>query len=152
LKSLSEKGASFEEIKSMVDICFDALDTYGKTPEQVHSIVKLFCTVFEGYPISKVRDAFRQWVKTSNKFPTPADIEKIINPPVIEWKPDWAAYTALKRRIQNDWYYPLSDEREFLRKCEEYAYRRASPAEDTAPVEQEARRLMLTNQQTKEEQ
>lgn len=65
--------------------------------------------------------AMKSYVLAKNDIPTPSDLLQIINPPKQEWKPDWAAYIAMKKRIHDHGYYPYSDEREFLRKCDQYA-------------------------------
>lgn len=94
------------------------LNVYGKTPEQLGNVTKLFFAVLANYPAETIKAAFLTYLKTNSTMPTPADIENIINPP--RPKPDWPVYIALKKRI-HDGYFPLSDERQFLRDCEQYA-------------------------------
>jgi hypothetical protein len=62
--------------------------------------------------------AIGKFVKKRSDIPTPSDIENILNPPIP--KPDWAAYVALKKSVQEG-NYLMADERRFLRECEEYA-------------------------------
>ena len=58
--------------------CFDALDTYGKTKEQLNSSIKLFVVMLAKYPAALISKAFEQWVATERKMPAPADIIEII--------------------------------------------------------------------------
>lgn len=137
--------ATRSEIAEMVTVCYDALDTYGKTPEQMKATIKLFCMVLEGRPIDKVREGFRHWVNRNSKLPTPADIVNIIDPPKQEWRPDWAAYVGLKQKIKTDWYYPSHEERDFLRRCEGYAIDRSNPQDEGDKLEHQARALMIAH-------
>lgn len=133
--------ATRSEIADMVNICYNALDTYGKTPEQMQSTVKLFCLVLEGQELPKVRSAFREWVTRNSKLPTPADIMNIIDPPKQEWKPDWPMYVAIKRKIANDGYYVYGEERDFLRRCERFALDRAKEGIEPESVDEGTVRL-----------
>lgn len=59
-------------------VCFDALETYGKTPDQLANSLKLFMLTLAEYPEPLVRKAFEKWVRTERKLPTPADIIEMI--------------------------------------------------------------------------
>lgn len=79
-------------------ICFDTLNVYGKEPEQLANITKLFQLVLGRFHISQVEGAFAQYLATNSTMPTPADIVKIIEPPIKPVK--WCATTFIdiKRR------------------------------------------------------
>lgn len=70
--SLDREGR--ESVKDLMVICFDALDTYGKSPSQLANIVKLFLISLSDYPAPLIRRAFETWVRTQSKLPTPAEI------------------------------------------------------------------------------
>lgn len=55
-------------------ICFDGLDTFGKTPGQLANAVKLFLVMLSKYPAILIRSAFERWVQTQSRMPAPADI------------------------------------------------------------------------------
>jgi hypothetical protein len=136
------------EVALLVRQCFDVLDTFGKTPEQLTNIIKAFVTQLSEYPYDHVRTAFRQYLKRNSKMPTPADIVNLIDPPKEEWKPDWSAYNALKKRVQRDGYFPYGSEKEFLRLCDEYAKKRALASVEPASEEERTARLIATGEKT----
>jgi len=90
-----------------------------------------------GYPIAEILSALAQYVKRHSDIPAPADIVNIIDPPKAEWKPDWPAYIALKKRVQRDGYYPYGTEKRFLQMCDEYAIKRTM--ESAEPVNEDER-------------
>lgn len=55
-------------------VCFDGLDTFGKTPDQLKNAIKLFLMTLADYPAILIRRAFEKWVRTETKMPAPADI------------------------------------------------------------------------------
>jgi len=136
------------EVALLVRQCFDVLDTFGKTPEQLTNIIKGFVVQLSEYSYDQVRAAFRQYLKRNSKMPCPADIVNIIDPPKQEWKPDWPTYIALKKRIQQDGYYVYGSEREFLRRCDEYAIKRALASADPASDDERTARAIATGEKT----
>jgi hypothetical protein len=146
--SVSLTNGEQAEVALLVRQCFDVLDTFGKTPDQLTNIIKAFVTQLAEYPYAQVRDAFRQYLKRNSKMPTPADIVNLIDPPKGEWKPDWSAYNALKKRVQQDGYYPYGSEREFLKLCEEYAVKRALASVEPVSDDERTARLLASGQKT----
>lgn len=136
------------EVSLLVRQCFDVLDVYGKTPEQLTNIIKAFVLQLSEYPYAAIRDAFRQYLKRNSKMPTPADIVNIIDPPKEVWEPDWAAYVALKKRVQRDGYYPYGSEREFLKRCDEYAVRRAIESGEPVSEDERIARLIASGEKS----
>lgn len=68
-----------KDIQEFLLVCFDALDTYGKTPQQLSNAIKLFIVTLSDYPAIFIRKAFEEWVKTKSKMPTPAEIIEILD-------------------------------------------------------------------------
>jgi hypothetical protein len=91
---------------------------FGKTAAELETLVEGFCWILSDYTMDAILGAIAQFVKKKPQIPTPSDIEAILNPPLP--KPDWAAYVALKKSVQEG-NYLMPDERRFLRECEEYA-------------------------------
>lgn len=89
-------------LTSLLLVCFDGLNVYGKEPEQLGNITKLFQLVLGGFKISDVETAFAQYLESNTNMPTPADIVKIIEPPVEPRK--WCAITFIdiKRRTREN--------------------------------------------------
>lgn len=98
---------------------------YGKTANNLETLVSGFLWLLEGIPINEILAAMKSYVLAKNDIPTPSDLLNIITPSKQVWRPDWAAYIAMKKRIHEHGYYPYSDEREFLRRCDQYAVDRA---------------------------
>jgi len=97
--------------------CFQALNLYGKEPEQLAAAIPLFQMVLSDYSIDQIRAAFIRWLKTNSTFPAPADIANLIErngkPPL-----DRAVYVSISKkpgdqRTAKDWQY-LRDYEEFM--------------------------------------
>ena len=97
-----------------------ALKQYGKTPAELRAMRDMFLTVLSDIPAQALTKALFIHLNSSDEIPTPRQLRDIVHPPKPVWKPDWAVYVSLKKRIY-DGYFPLSDERQFLRDCENYA-------------------------------
>lgn len=141
-KSKQEQISRTQAISEMVKVCFDSQDTFGKTPDQLPNILKAFIFVLKNYSIQQIQKAFTQWLDAKTEFPKPADIKNLIDPPKAEWKPDWAVYISLKQKVQREWYYLCGSEREFVRKCEQYAIDRALN-QNREPLEVEAHKVAV---------
>lgn len=63
----------------LLEQCYDCLNSYGKTPEQLENTATLFLTVLADYPYSKIEQAFIQYLKEGKSMPVPADIIQIMN-------------------------------------------------------------------------
>lgn len=81
----------------------------------------MFLAVLADIPICDITKALFIHLNRSEEIPTPRQLREIIHPAKPVWKPDWAAYVALKKKVY-DGYYPLADERKFLKDCDEYAF------------------------------
>ena len=96
--------------------CFQALNLYGKEPEQLAAAIPLFQMVLSEYSIDQIRPAFVKWLQTNGAFPAPADIVSLIErggkPPL-----DRAVYVAISKkpadvRTKEEWGYLSDYERE----------------------------------------
>lgn len=54
------------------------MNVYGKEPEQLENIDKIFQMVLGDYKIEAIEKAFINYLKEKSEMPTPADIIKII--------------------------------------------------------------------------
>lgn len=109
-----------KELLKFVKVCFDTLDTYGKTPQQLGIASEVFVRMLSKYDMEKVREAFYSYMERNAKMPTPSDIINIIDPP--PWKPDWSYYHALKEmKKRGNTISPYSAEHRYMQRCEEYA-------------------------------
>ncbi len=98
---------------------FQMLKEYGKQGQDFDVIVQGFLQYFERkeYTMQQILDALFTHLDKSQETPTPKDIENIINPPIP--KIDWPLYIELKKRLREGNVYVSSDEKAFLRNCED---------------------------------
>lgn len=80
LPTLASTPREQGEMALMVRQCFDVLDTYGKSPEQLANIIKSFLNTLAEYPFDKIKKAFTDYLKRNSKMPTPADIVRLVDP------------------------------------------------------------------------
>lgn len=57
---------------------FDALNSFGKTPDQLVNAASAFRLVLSDFPLAQVETAFRFWLGNFSHLPTPAEIAQII--------------------------------------------------------------------------
>lgn len=57
---------------------FTTMNTFGRTPESLTAIIRLFQADLGGYPIEAVELAFASWRQNNSAFPTPFDILNIL--------------------------------------------------------------------------
>jgi hypothetical protein len=78
--ALSKKSqAEKEQLTDILGQCFNVLKTYGREPESLADMNKMFQMALENYPHHRIKEAFLEHVKSSNEMPTPADIIAIID-------------------------------------------------------------------------
>lgn len=107
--------AGKKRIGEAIVLFHDALKTYGKQPDQLESVVKLFHFALSDYPVEKIVEAMAYYVRNYTEFPAPADIVQIIergNKPPF----DRAVYTTMSKkhpadRSSDEWAYMRSYER-----------------------------------------
>lgn len=104
--------------KTLARIC--ALQQqYGKTEAELETLVEGFCWALSDYPMQTIIEAIAKHIRKTPTIPTPADIENIINPPPP--KIDWPLYIEIKKRLREGNVYVDSDEKQFIRNCEDLA-------------------------------
>jgi len=67
-----------KKLTRLITCCYEALNIYGKTPEQLESIITLMRVVLKGIPYQEIKIAFEMHLKASSTMPTPHDIIKLI--------------------------------------------------------------------------
>lgn len=83
LLALRDDNEGRVKLSSLLLICFDVLDTYGKEPEQLENINNAFQMFLDDYSYESIERAFKEYMKENTAMPKPADIIKIINEPVV---------------------------------------------------------------------
>lgn len=66
-------------LTNLLSQCYDALKVYGKEPEQLDNLNKMFHLVLADYPIEKITKAFAFYLRHYTELPAPADIARIID-------------------------------------------------------------------------
>lgn len=114
--ALSEDVEGKIKLKEIIGFCFDSQRVYGKEPEQIGNVNKMFQLILAEYPYEKIRAAFIRFLKTSPEMPTPADICRLIDG---EGKPvfDKSTYIALQKRKDADDYL-TPKERKYMQEYE----------------------------------
>jgi len=95
--TISEDAKAGMQLCSLVAQCFDSLNVYGKTTDQLENIAGAFQLVLGDYDIDTVSKAFAKHLRRSSTMPTPADIVNIIDPP--PQKLSGAVYISLKKQL-----------------------------------------------------
>jgi len=95
---ISDSEEDSLKLTRLVTTCYEALNTYGKTPEQLEAVIAVMQMDLEDYTYSVVRQAFKIYRRTKSAMPTPADIINIIDPPVPKKKFCKVAFLDIKRQ------------------------------------------------------
>lgn len=96
--------------------CYDALNTYGKTPDQLENYTKVFILAMGEYAYEDIRAAFIRHIQTSTNLPMPADIINIINPP--KPKLSTAMYIKIMKECTTGGKFLCGENKEFIRAYE----------------------------------
>jgi len=110
-RKLSDCPQSQSRLTSLLLICFDTLDTFGKEPEQLANLAESFRFILGRFTIEQVESAFRAYMESSTSMPKPADIVKIIEPPVEPRKWCGATFIDIKRRKREGQFITLDEEK-----------------------------------------
>ena len=90
---------------------------YGKEPEQLESLTRMFKRVLGRFSWQEIEQAFDQYLAHNTEMPTPADIVKIIEPPAQPRKWCGAMYIQLcKQRTQGQ--FMSNEELDYIRDYE----------------------------------
>jgi hypothetical protein len=118
------------------------LKQYGKSPAELKTLRDGFLQFLSDIPVEEITRALGKHVNTSNEIPTPRELRDIVQPPKPQFKPDWAYYVALRKKI-SDGYFPYRDEKAYLERCEGLALERMKECFDPEPHEEQARRIAV---------
>ncbi len=121
------------------------LDTFGRKPDQLKEISKMFVEMLRGYPLEKIKSGFHQHMKRSSRMPTPADIINLIDPPPPPpWKPDWAYYVSIKESIKRGNRISVyGAEYAYMKRCEQWSLDNLKNFDE----HEEAEKLKMTYEQ-----
>ena len=110
---ISEDIENQRKLTRLVTACYEGLNIYGKTPEQLEAIIMLMQMTLGRFDYEAIRDAFGKYLQNGSVMPTPADIIKIIEPPVEKRK--WCATTFIDlRRQQREGQFITKEEKQYI--------------------------------------
>lgn len=124
--------------------CFDALNLYGKEPEQLESIIRIFKLVLSRFTWEVIEKAFKLYLNDADKMPTPADIVKIIEPPKQERKWCGVTFIDIKRRWRENQF--ISNEEK--KYCSDFVSARiTAPEQERGTIDDAIRQVEIQNSQ-----
>lgn len=97
------------------------LKQYGKAISELRTLRDGYLHFLPEFSVAEILDALEIHISQTDTMPTVRELRAILDPSSVVWKPDWAYYTALKRKVSDEQYFLYSDEREYLRRCEEHS-------------------------------
>lgn len=102
-----------KKLTRLVTACYEAMNVYGKSPEQLEAIIMLMQMTLRKFSYDDVRKAFEVYLNQSAVMPTPADIVKIIEP--SKEKRKWCATTFIDlRRQQREGQFMSKEEKKYM--------------------------------------
>jgi hypothetical protein len=114
--TLRECPEAKKQLAVALSMFFDTLKIYGKTPDQMESVTRMFNFVLADYSYDQIQKALAYYAKNYNEMPAPSDIATIIErggkPPF-----DKSVYVALSKTQPE---HRTSDEWEYMRDYERF--------------------------------
>ena len=77
-QSVGQSPRAQMRLAELLTDAFTAMNVFGRTPESLKVIIRLFQADLAGYPIEAVELAFASWRRDNSAFPTPFDILNIL--------------------------------------------------------------------------
>ena len=116
---LSKDLNAKKQLGEALAMIFDTQQTFGKDPEQMNNLTKLFLFTLADYPYESISKALRFFIKHNNSMPTPSDIVNIIE---RNGKPPFekSVYITLMKK---QGYERTSEEWEYIRDYERWIIR-----------------------------
>ncbi len=101
--------------------------SYGKTPDQLHTMVAGFAWALADFEPEAVFSALKIYIRRKNDVPAPADIIAILAPEPEIWSPDWSVYNRYKEMLAKEGKYALTpEEKKYMAMCEEWSLSRGA--------------------------
>lgn len=131
-------------LRKILVICFQTLDTYGKEPEALAGITQVFLMVLGRFNFPEVEKAFQIYLEKGNSMPKPADIVKIIEPPVEQRKWCGATFIDIKRRWRENQFITDAEKKY----CSDFiAAKITAPEQERALIEDSIRQVTQQEKQ-----
>ena len=108
---ISENPVDKKKLTLLVKSCFEALNTYGGGNDALEASIMLMQMTLSRFDYSTVRKAFEIYLQGSSDMPKPADIVKIIEPPVEPRKWCTVTFLEIKRKKREDVFTSLEEDK-----------------------------------------
>lgn len=108
---ISENAEDKKKLTALIKACYNSLNTYGKSPEQLEASIMLMQMTLGRFPYDIIREAFSIYLQNGSTMPTPSDIIKIIEPPKEEKKWCKVTFLDIKRRKRENQFVSLSEDK-----------------------------------------
>lgn len=131
------------KLTRLVAACYEALNVYGKSPEQLEASIMLMQMTLGRFDYEKVRDAFSKYLQYGATMPTPADIIKIIEPPVEPRKWCGATFVDIKRRTREGQFITNAENKY----CEDFIQARIKEPDNAGIIDDAMRQVERQNKQ-----
>lgn len=142
-KKLSDCPQDQSRLTSLLLICFDTLDTFGKEPEQLKNVAEMFRLVLGRFTINQIEAAFKIYIEKNTVMPKPADIVKIIEPPAEPRKWCGATFIDIKRRTRENQFI-TNAEKQY---CEDFIAARIKEPDNSGMIEDALKQVEQQNKQ-----
>ena len=110
------------EIGKALGACQMAQRTYGKQAEDIGALTKIYSKVLSHRSTSKIINGIRKWLLTSQVFPTPHDIENMIDSASCKKKFDPAVYKYITRLITTNPTSCTKDDYQYIEQYHKYIH------------------------------
>jgi len=133
---ISNSPEDKKKLTLLVKSCYEALNTYGKSPDNMEASVMLMQMMLGKFPYEQVRSAFETYLNTNSEMPKPADIIAIIEPE--RQKKKWCSTTFIdiKKRGREGQFITEAEKKY----CEDFVAAKVSGDEEVALLIEAAER------------
>jgi hypothetical protein len=100
-----------EKLVALLTMCFDTLDTYGKTEKQFENSLAGFLRLLSKYSFNAIENAIYKYLEHATVMPKPSDLIKIINPPKPKRAFCKVTFLDIKRRKRENQFVSLEEEK-----------------------------------------
>lgn len=118
--ALRESQDAKRALTNLLFQCYDALRVYGKEPEQLDNLNKMFHFVLADYSQEQIEKAFVYYLRHNSEMPAPADIAQIIERGGDKPPYDKSVYVTISKKHPAD---RSSDEWQYMKGYENYILR-----------------------------
>lgn len=132
-----------KKLTMLVKSCYEALNTYGKSPENLEATIMLMQMALGRFDYEAIREAFGIYLQTNSDMPKPADIIMILEP---HRKPKtWCATTFIDiKRRKREGQFVTRDEEKY---CSDFLSAKTKEPDNAGIIDDALRQVERENKQ-----